>query len=94
MPDGNVKPRQLRSLLESYELLERSRSEIDADMAGVLKEVRSNGYDVAAFKALVRKRKTDAASRTEQDELVRLYESAVIEAEATARALAASEAGA
>jgi uncharacterized protein (UPF0335 family) len=90
----NVRGVQLKSLVEGYELLERQKGELEADIATLLAEVRAAGYDVRAFKAFVKLRKADGGARSELDELVRLYGAAVGAVDAGDRALAASEAGA
>jgi uncharacterized protein (UPF0335 family) len=70
----------LKQLLESYERLESEKAGIDESLAGILGQLRSNGFDAKTFKALVKRRKQSRDAVREEGELLDLYERAVAEA--------------
>lgn len=82
MPDDNTPKGSvlLKEMLERYEALEGQKAGIDENLAGVLGELRSSGFDVKVFKALVKRRKHTPAALSEEEQLLGVYERAVAEA--------------
>lgn len=67
---------QLRSLIERVERLEEEIKALNSDKSDVFAEAKSNGFNVAAMKELLKIRREDAANpgkRKEKDADVELY---------------------
>lgn len=68
---------ELKSIVERIEKLNEDLSAIKADIKEVYKEAKSDGFDVKALKDIIKMRKKDKDELAEQDEIVRLYRSAL-----------------
>lgn len=64
---------QLIQLISKLEKLELDKANIAEDIKEVCAEARSNGFDVATIKKVIKIRKMDQEKRQEQDELLALY---------------------
>jgi uncharacterized protein (UPF0335 family) len=74
---GGIAADQLRSIVERVERLHEERAALGADIKDVFAEARSNGFDVPALKAVIAKRRKDAAELDEFQTMVELYEHAL-----------------
>ena len=71
---------QLKSLVKRLTRLHEQRKEMADDIADVLKEAASNGYDKAALKEVVKIAMEDASKREKRvarDDLLSIYLSAL-----------------
>lgn len=68
---------QLKSVVERIEKLNEDLSGIKADIKEIYKEAKDDGFDVKALKDIIKMRKKDKDELAEQDEIVRLYRSAL-----------------
>ena len=68
---------QLKSVVERIEKLNEDMANIKADLKEVYKEAKSDGFDVKALKDIIKMRKKDKDELAEQDEIVKLYRSAL-----------------
>ena len=68
---------QLKSVVERIEKLNEDMANIKADLKEVYKEAKSDGFDVKALKDIIKMRKKDQDELAEQDEIVKLYRSAL-----------------
>jgi uncharacterized protein (UPF0335 family) len=64
---------QIRSIVERIERLESDKAEIAADIKDVYAEAKGNGYDVKALRAVIRRRKQDAAALAEHEAILETY---------------------
>jgi uncharacterized protein (UPF0335 family) len=62
------------------ERLDADKAAINEDIAEVYKELRGEGYDVPTIKRVVQRRKKAEADVVEADELLRVYEDAILRA--------------
>ncbi|WP_128292041.1 DUF2312 domain-containing protein [Afifella aestuarii] len=70
---GGVAADQLRSLIERIERLEEEKKERADDIRDVYLEAKSNGFDTAVMRQVVKLRKQDSAERQEQEAILDLY---------------------
>lgn len=68
---------QLKSVVERIEKINEDLANLKADLKEVYKEAKSDGFDVKALKDIIKMRKKDKDELAEQDEIVRLYRSAL-----------------
>lgn len=68
---------QLKSVVERIEKLNEDLGGIKADIKEIYKEAKSDGFDVKALKDIIKMRKKDKDELAEQDEIVKLYRSAL-----------------
>jgi uncharacterized protein (UPF0335 family) len=68
---------RLKSLIERIERLEEEKSEMASDIRDVYAEAKSAGFEPKVMKQIVKLRKMDGDSRSEQEELLDLYKSAL-----------------
>ena len=68
------------SAVARLERLDADKAAINEDIAEVYKELRGEGYDVPTIKRVVQRRKKSEADVTEADELLRVYEGAILRA--------------
>lgn len=68
---------QLKSVVERIEKLNEDLAGIKADIKEIYKEAKDDGFDVKALKDIIKMRKKDKDELAEQDEIVRLYRSAL-----------------
>ena len=64
---------QLRTIVERIERLEEEKQALADDIKEVYAEAKSNGYDTATLRQVVRLRKQDTAERMEKEALLDLY---------------------
>ncbi len=65
--------KQLRSVLERINRLEDDKKAIGSDIKDVYAEAKSNGYNPAALKIIVRKQRQDAAKAAQLEAEVDAY---------------------
>lgn len=68
------------SAVARLERLDADKAAINEDISEVYKELRGEGYDVPTIKRVVQRRKKSEADVTEADELLRVYEDAILRA--------------
>ncbi|WP_011582679.1 MULTISPECIES: DUF2312 domain-containing protein [Chelativorans] len=68
---------QLRAFIERIERLEEEKQTISDDIKDVYAEMKGNGFDVKAVRAIVRLRKKDQAERQEEEAILDLYKAAL-----------------
>jgi uncharacterized protein (UPF0335 family) len=68
---------QLKSYIERIEKLEEEKANLQADIREIYSEAKANGFDTKVMRQLVRLRKMDKQDRSEQEELLNLYKSAI-----------------
>lgn len=74
----NIAKARLRDLFES---IERINGEIDAlnqDKSEVYQTAKAEGFDVTVMRVVLSRRKMDRSDVVERDELIALYESALL----------------
>ena len=64
---------QLKSVLERINTLEDQKKDISEDIKDVYAEAKSNGYDVPALRAVVKRQRADAQKLQEHEALVETY---------------------
>lgn len=74
---GGVGAEQLRSFIERIETLEEEKAAVQEQIKDVMGEAKSVGFDVKILRQVVRLRKMKEADRSEQEELLDLYKSAL-----------------
>ena len=77
MPSGGVTADQLKSFVERIENLEDEKTELLQQIRDVYAEAKSEGYDVKIMRQVIRLRKMRDHDRSEQEELLDLYKSAL-----------------
>ena len=70
---------RLRTVIERLERLEEDKAAVMADMKEVFAEAKGEGYDVKILRKVIRIRKQDKAKRQEEDAILDLYMSALVE---------------
>lgn len=68
---------QLRAFIERIERLEEDKKAITEDIRDVYAELKGNGFDTKAVRAIVRLRKKEAHEREEEEEIIRIYKNAL-----------------
>ena len=76
----DVTAEQIASFVARIERLNADKAAINEDLAEVYKEAKSDGYDVAILKRVIQRRAKSEADVTEADELLRVYEDAILRA--------------
>ncbi|MFG1302151.1 DUF2312 domain-containing protein [Xanthobacter sp. V3C-3] len=71
-PAGFAKE-QLKSFVERVERLEEEKKAIAEDIKDVFSEAKANGFDVAALKEILKRRKADADDLKEHEAIVDIY---------------------
>ncbi|CAO4186192.1 UPF0335 protein F8B43_4013 [Methylorubrum aminovorans] len=74
---SSVAADQLKSIIDRIERLEDEKAGIAGDIKDVYAEAKSNGFDVAALRTIIRLRKKDHAERQEEEAILELYLSAL-----------------
>lgn len=77
MADGNIAADQLRLFIERIERLEEEKKGIADDIRDVYSEAKSQGYDPAVMRMMVRLRKMDNDKRNEIQAIASTYASAL-----------------
>ena len=68
---------KLRAFLERIMRIRADKKDLAHDEAAVFAEAKSNGFDVAALREILKMRKADADERKEHEAIVELYMSAL-----------------
>jgi uncharacterized protein (UPF0335 family) len=68
---------QLKAFIERLERLEEEKLGIQGDIKDVFAELKGQGFDVKAVKALLKIRKQDHSERQEHEAILELYMQAV-----------------
>lgn len=71
--EAQIGHNQLRSITERINNLEDQRRDIGADIKEVYQEAKSNGYDVKALRAVIKRQRADAEKLAEHEALVETY---------------------
>lgn len=64
---------QLRTIVARVERLEEEKSALSQDIKEVFAEAKSNGFDVAALRKIVKLRRQDEQKRREADAILATY---------------------
>jgi len=70
---GHNSREQLLSIVERIERLAEEKQSIADDIKDVYAEAKGNGYDVKALRAIIRRRKQDAAALAEHEAILETY---------------------
>lgn len=70
---NSVSKDQLKSIIERVERLEEDKAAVASDIKDVYAEAKGNGYDTKALRAIVRRKRADAAKVAEHEAIVELY---------------------
>lgn len=73
----NISGQRLKSYLDRIDRLEEEKKGLGDDIKDVYAEAKGVGFDTKTIRKLVRLRKMDTNKRHEEEELLRLYASAV-----------------
>ena len=68
---------QLKAFIERIERLEEDKREVAFGIKEVFQEVKSNGFDVKAVRAIIRLRKIDTNERKEAEAVLETYMNAI-----------------
>ena len=77
MADGNVAADQLRLFIERIERLEEEKKDVQEQIKEVFSEAKGVGFDTRIMRQLLRLRKLRDADRSEQEELLEIYKTAI-----------------
>lgn len=70
---GNNSSAQIKSIIERIENLNEQIDGLKSDQKDIFAEAKSNGYDVAALRAVIKYRKEDADKRANREALLETY---------------------
>ena len=68
---------RLKSFVERVERLEEEKTEIADQIKEVFAEIKGDGYDVAAIRAILKRRKQDPDKLAEQEAVLDMYMAAL-----------------
>ena len=68
---------RLKSFVERVERLEEEKTEIADQIKEVFAEIKADGYDVAAIRAILKRRKQDPDKLAEQEAVLHMYMAAL-----------------
>lgn len=74
---GALDNQQLMTIIERIEKLNEDTANIAADIKEIFSEAKSAGFDPKYIRQMIRLRKLDPDEIDEQDELVKMYRSAL-----------------
>ena len=74
---GGVSGDRLRSFVERIERLEEEKREVQDQIKDVFAEAKGEGYDIKVMRQVVRLRRMRPNDRSELEELLDLYKSAL-----------------
>jgi uncharacterized protein (UPF0335 family) len=74
---GGVAGEQLRAFIERIERLEEEKKDVQEQIKDVLSEAKGVGFDTRIMRQLLRLRKLRDADRSEQEELLEIYKTAI-----------------
>ena len=75
--DGGNAGEQLRSFIERSERLEEEKKDVQEQIKEVFSEAKGVGFDTRIMRQLLRLRKLRDADRSEQEELLEIYKTAI-----------------
>jgi uncharacterized protein (UPF0335 family) len=64
---------QLRAIVERIENVEEQRKELADDVKDIYSEAKSNGFDTAALRQIIRLRAQDPNKRAEREAILETY---------------------
>lgn len=76
----DVTAEEVFAFVQRAERLHEERKALGADLAELFSEARGQGYDVATLKRIIQRRSKDEADVVEADELLSVYEAAILRA--------------
>jgi uncharacterized protein (UPF0335 family) len=74
---GGIAGEQLRAFIERIERLEEEKKDVQEQMKEVFSEAKGSGFDVRIMRQLLRLRKLRDVDRSEQEELLEIYKTAI-----------------
>jgi uncharacterized protein (UPF0335 family) len=74
---GGIAGEQLRALIERIERLEEEKKDVQDQIKEVFSEAKGVGFDVRIMRQLLRLRKLRDVDRSEQEELLEIYKTAI-----------------
>jgi uncharacterized protein (UPF0335 family) len=74
---GGVAGEQLRAFIERIERLEEEKKDVQEQIKEVFSEAKGTGFDVKTMRQLIKLRKLRDADRSEQEELLEIYKTAI-----------------
>jgi uncharacterized protein (UPF0335 family) len=72
-----VAEKRLKSFVERIETVEDEIDDRKIDRRAVYAEAKGEGFDVKVLRKVIARRRRDEQARTEEDELIELYEAAI-----------------
>jgi len=72
---------KLKQTAAKIDRLEEEKKAVGEDIKEVYAEAKAFGFDTTALRAAVRRRKIDRQTREEQDAMLEVYETVLLEAE-------------
>jgi len=79
-PPPGIAAGEVLAFVERVERINAEIAERNEDKAEVFKEAKGQGYDVATLKRVIQRRAKAEAAVVEADELLRVYEDAILRA--------------
>ena len=76
-PSNSDASEEIRQFVERYEHLEAEKKDIADQMKEVMSEAKGRGYDTKVLRAVIARRKKDAADLEEFEAILELYLSAL-----------------
>jgi len=73
MTTGHNSNEQIKSIVERIERLTEEKQSIADDIKDIYAEAKGNGYNVKALRAVIRRRKQDAAALAEHEAILETY---------------------
>ena len=74
---GGVAGEQLRAFIERIERLEEEKKDVQDQIKEVFSEAKGVGFDARIMRQLLRLRRLRDADRSEQEELLEIYKTAI-----------------
>jgi uncharacterized protein (UPF0335 family) len=74
---GGIAGEQLRAFIERIERLEEEKKDVQEQIKEVFSEAKGVGFDTRIMRQLLRLRKLRDADRSEQEELLEIYKTAI-----------------
>ncbi|HCU06460.1 MAG TPA: DUF2312 domain-containing protein [Holosporales bacterium] len=74
---GGVSADQLRLIIDKIERLEEEKMQLGEHIKDVYSEAKAEGFDIKTIRTVVRMRKMKPEDRTEQEEMLEIYLSAL-----------------
>jgi uncharacterized protein (UPF0335 family) len=74
---GGIAGEQLRAFIERIERLEEEKKDVQEQIKEVFSEAKGVGFDTRIMRQLLRLRRLRDADRSEQEELLEIYKTAI-----------------